>query len=497
MRVPPISRRAFLAATGAAAASGPIARLMPPDPPATSPVTDLPLADPRALSLVDLAAGLRAGRASSEEAVRAYLDRISAVNPSLNAVVQLRRDAALAEARAADKVPREKRGALHGVPVTIKDSLDTAGIISTGGTKGRASYVPAEDATVVRRLRAAGAIVLGKTNTPDLTLAFETNNLVYGRTNNPFDVTRTSGGSSGGAAAIVAAGGSPLDIGSDTGGSIRVPSHFCGIAGHKPTAGRVPRTGHIIGAQGATESLTHLGPLARHVDDLALALSIIAGPDGVDPHVPAVPLGDHRKVTVRGLRVAHFTNLGSLRPTAETAGAVENALRILEKAGCKVHAVEVPGGDDIYPLYSGLMWNDGGASVARILERWGTKESPLFDRIKAAATDPAGEVTARFERWDRWREQLLRLFTDYDVMLCPVYVGPAPAHGTFERPSAAYTQLFDLTGWPSTVIRAGTSPEGLPLGVQCVAHPWREDVSLAVAKHLETALGAWPGPKSV
>ncbi|MFI5311964.1 MAG: amidase, partial [Gemmatimonadales bacterium] len=389
---------------------------------------------------------------------------------------------------------KDRRGLLHGVPVTIKDSLDTAGIISTGGTKGRAAFVPAEDATVVKRLRAAGAIVMGKTNTPDLTLAFETTNLVYGRTNNPFDVTRTPGGSSGGAAAIIAAGGSPLDIGSDTGGSIRVPSHFCGIAGHKPTAGRVPRTGHIIGAEGAVESLTHIGPLARRVDDLALALSIIHGPDGVDPHIPAVPLGDHHNVTVRRLRVGHFTNLGTLRPTAETGAAVEGALKIFEKAGCRLHTIEIPGGDDLYPMYTALMWNDGGASVARILERWGTKESPLFDRIKAATTDSSADVTARLERWDRWRTQMLHLFADYDIIVCPVYVGPAPAHGTFARPSAAYTQLFDLTGWPSTVVRAGTSPEGLPIGVQCVAHPWREDLSLAAAKHLETALGAFPGP---
>lgn len=506
MHVPPVSRRDFLCASGAAAAGAPIARILapdaltsPPDPPAAPPlppttVTEPPVADPRALSLVELAAAIRGGTVTSEAAVRAYLDRIDAVNPKLNAVVQLRRDAALAEARAADRVPREKRGALHGVPVTIKDSLDTAGTISTGGTKGRAAYVPAEDATVVKRLRAAGAILIGKTNTPDLTLAFETNNLVYGRTNNPFDVTRTPGGSSGGAAAIIASGGSPLDIGSDTGGSIRVPSHFCGIAGHKPTAGRVPRTGHIIGFEGHCESLTHIGPLARRVDDLALALSIIAGPDGVDPHVPVSLLGDHRKVAVRGLRVAHFTNLGSLRPTTETVGAVANAVAILEKAGCTSHPIEIPLGDDLYPLYTALMWNDGGAGIKRILDRWGTTESPLFDRIKAATTDSSAAVTARLEHWDQWRSQMLRLFADHDVIVCPVYVGPAPLHGTFERPSAAYTQLFDLTGWPSTVIRAATSPEGLPLGVQCVAHPWREDVSLAVAKHLETAFGSFAAP---
>jgi len=280
----PLSRREFVAATGVAVAGSQLTpHLAPRRARAVAPVINAESADPRSLSLVELAASIRDGRTTSVAAVTAYLDRIAAVNPALNAVVQLRRDGALAEAAAADKVPREKRGRLHGVPITIKDSLETAGLISTGGTKGRAAFVPPEDATVVKRLRAAGAILMGKTNTPDLTLAFETNNLVYGRTNNPYDVTRTSGGSSGGAAAIIAAGGSPLDIGSDTGGSIRIPSHFCGIAGHKATSGRVPRTGHIIGPNGPVESLTHIGPLARPVDDPAPALSIIARPDNLDP----------------------------------------------------------------------------------------------------------------------------------------------------------------------------------------------------------------------
>ena len=209
--------------------------------------------DIRSLPLRALAASLRRGDVSSETVVGAFLDRIAEVNPKLNAVVQLRAEAALEEARAADRVPAGERGPLHGVPMTIKDSLDTAGLVTTGGTKGRASFVPSADATVVRRLRAAGAIILGKTNTPDLTLSYETSNLVYGRTNNPFDASRTSGGSSGGAAAIVAAGGSPMEIGSDTGGSIRLPAHCCGIAGIKPTAGRVPRTGHIIDYEGASQ----------------------------------------------------------------------------------------------------------------------------------------------------------------------------------------------------------------------------------------------------
>ena len=216
-----LSRRAFLAAGGAAALGAPFlnleAQVNVSDSATNSPNAD----DPRSLSLVDLAVAIRTGKLTSAFVVRTYLDRINAVNPALNAVVQIQNDAAMAKAREADLVPHNKRGALHGVPITIKDSLDTAEIISTGGTKGRANYLPPNDATVVARLKAAGAIILGKTNTPDLTMAFETSNLVYGRTNNPFDVARTPGGSSGGAAAIVAAGGSPLDIGSDTGGSIR------------------------------------------------------------------------------------------------------------------------------------------------------------------------------------------------------------------------------------------------------------------------------------
>ena len=498
----PLSRRAFIAASGAAAmgtqlgtqVSAPFLNLDHRSPVSDSAMQPTPAFNILSVPLVYLATLIRTNEITSEDAVRAFLARIDEVNPKLNAVEQIQHTGALEKARAADALPHEKRGPLHGVPITIKDSLDTAGIISTGGTKGRANYIPTRDATAVARLKAAGAIILGKTNTPDLTMAFETNNLVYGRTNNPFDITRTPGGSSGGAAAIVAALGSPLDIGSDTGGSIRVPSHFCGIAGIKPTAGRVSRAGHIIDFAGPCESLTHIGPLAKTVDDLALALHIIAGPDNIDPHVVAAPLGDHTKIPVKNLRVAYFIDLGSLKPTAETASCVEHALKVLESAGCKHKGIEIPGADDIYNVYSGLIWGDGGAGMARILERWGTTESPLFDRIKAATALSSADYSAQYEKFDNWRSSMLRLFADFDVIICPVNGGPAPLHGTFSRPGAAYTQLFDLTGWPSTVIRAGTSPEGLPLGIQCVAHPWREDLSLAVAKHLETAFGPFKGP---
>ena len=223
-------------------------------------------------STVDIAAAIRSGRVSSAEVVEACLRRIGVVNPRINAVVCLA-DGSLEAARAADADLRHGviRGPLHGVPFTIKDSLDTAGVVTTAGTVGWAERVPERDATVVARLKAAGGILLGKTNTPEFTWSNEADNLVYGRTSNPYDLDRSSGGSSGGSAAIVAAGGSPFDIGSDTGDSIRQPAHVCGVAGLKPTSGRVPRTGHSPSYRGILESLTQLGPIARRVDDLATA----------------------------------------------------------------------------------------------------------------------------------------------------------------------------------------------------------------------------------
>src|SRR5438105_1821797 len=231
-------------------------------------------------SATAIAQAIREKRVSATEVVEAHLQRIAAVNPALNAVVQVAGARARLEALAADQALArgELRGPLHGVPMTIKDSLDTAGVISTGGTKGRATMVPGQDATVVARLRAAGAILLGKTNTPELTLSGETDNLVYGRTNNPYDLARTPGGSSGGAGAIVTSGGSACDIGSDTGGSIRLPAHFLGMAGIKPTSGRVPRTGHYVPVgMGAVDALQQLGPMERSDEDLMLRFLIIAG----------------------------------------------------------------------------------------------------------------------------------------------------------------------------------------------------------------------------
>jgi amidase len=450
-----------------------------------------------------LAQAIRAKQVSVKEVVELHLQRIAEVNPALNAVVQLASERALNEARAADQalLHGDQVGPLHGVPMTIKDSLDTAGVISTGATKGRATFVPRQDATVVARLRAAGAILLGKTNTPELTLAGETDNLIYGRTNNPYDRSRTPGGSSGGAGAIIAASGSPFDIGSDTGGSIRLPAHFCGIAGLKPTSGRVPRTGHVVPfGLGAVDALTQNGPMARYVADLALILPLIAGVDGHDPGIVPVPLGEPHRVALQGLRVAVHTDNGIKTPTPDIIAAVNNAAQTLAAAGLIVTEDRPAALPQTFELSRQLSGGDGRAWVRRLLDKAGTRQIHpwLQKRLDESQPLSVAEFTALLEAVDQFRSEMLVFIQQYDVILCPVCAFPAPPHGTTFTEEMwkgfSYTGAYNLTGWPGAVVRAGTSPEGLPIGVQIVARPWREDVALAVAQHLETALGGWQPP---
>ena len=259
-------------------------------------------------SATDIAAAVRAGEVSALEVVEAHLAHIHQHNPSLNAIVTLDEEGARAAARAADEARArgEPLGPLHGVPVTIKDAIETAGLRTTVGSPLLADHVPDEDAVAVARLRAAGAIVLGKTNVPVLSAAAQTSNPIFGRTNNPWDVSRTPGGSSGGSAAAVASGMSPLDLGADIGGSLRIPASFCGVCSLKPTEHRVPTAGHIPPLPGYPQAVRHmntLGPLARTVDDLTLALRVIAGPHRRQPDVPPVPLGPMPDMALDGLRL--------------------------------------------------------------------------------------------------------------------------------------------------------------------------------------------------
>lgn len=450
-------------------------------------------------SVADIAARIGRGELSSEEVVTACIDRIEAVNPALNAVVQMTPDAALARAREADAARARgvSWGPLHGVPMTIKDSFDTAGVVSSGGTLGRARFVPQRDATVVARLRGAGAILLGKTNTPELTLSFETDNLVYGRTANPYDLDRSPGGSSGGAAAIVAAGGAPFDIGSDYGGSIRAPAHFCGIAGLKPTAGRVPRTGHVFPFGGIQDAYQQIGPLARYVDDLALLLPLIAGPDFIDPGVTAQPLADPRRVELASLRIAFHSDNGVLAADADVAEAVTVAARALEPDVRAVEERRPPGAERGVEIGFGLTMWDGGSAVRRLLEEAGTERHTLAPLMGGTALD-AEQLGRLIADWYAWRSTMLAFLAEWDVILCPVTASCAPRHGFMAEPNAllsfGYSMTYNATGWPAAVVRVGTSAEGLPIGVQIVAAPSREDVALAVAKHVESALGGFRPP---
>ena len=460
-------------------------------------VTDLNLTT---ASARQLASAIRQGEVSSAEVVEACLQRIAEVNPRLNAVVSLRADAAREEARAADAKQRSgaELGPLHGVPVTIKDAFDLAGLPHTSGTLGRRDVVPESDATGVARFKQAGAIPLGKTNTPELTLAYETDNLLFGRTNNPHDLTRTPGGSSGGEAGIIATGGSPLGLATDIGGSIRVPAHFCGIAGLKPTLGRVPTTGTFPPAVGIAGGLYHVGPLARSVEDLTLALQVLAGPDGRDPRCAPAPLGDPAAVKLGALRVAYYADNGTLAATPETARAVSDAATALRDAGATVAEARPDRAEQAFELFARLFGADDSANVLHLLEVIGTSQpSPLLVQLGQTVhpfAGPAAALTGLLAELDIWRMRQAAFLARFDVIISPVTAAPACVHGTSLQPDVlpgfSYSMTHDLTGWPAVVVRGGTSPEGLPIGVQIVAAPWREDVALAAALEIERKLSS-------
>ncbi len=444
------------------------------------------------LSVVEIASSIQKGEISSSAAVDAFLKRIEEVNPQLNAVVRLNEERARAEALEADAdLARGKiRGALHGVPMTLKDSFDSAGVISAGGTLGRAHTVPTSDATVLARLKNCGAILLGKTNTSEFTLSYDTNNLVYGQTSNPYDLTRTPGGSSGGAAAIVAAGGSPFDIGSDYGGSLRYPSHCCGVTTIKPTSGRVPRTGHILPFGGMLDFCQQVGPIARSVKDLGYLLPLIAGPDGIDPSIIPMPLGNPDRVDIRQLKVAFHTDNGILAPSHETSAAVERAASMLASYGMAVDNKRPPVIDQTYGIMMDLFAADGGASIRRLLRESGTLEHSI-PWLKDAKPVDFDSFDSLIMKWYKFRSSMTSFFNEYDVLLSPVNSFAALPHGSIQDDLRAfsYTMTYNLTGFPVAVVRAGTSTEGLPIGIQIIARPWREDVALAIAEYLERALG--------
>ena len=446
-----------------------------------------------------LAALIRDGQLSPVEVVRAHLRRVEDVNGRLNAVVTLDDRADDRAREAEDAVARgEPLGPLHGVPVTIKDCVDTAGLRTTRGSRLFSDYAPATDATVVRRLTDAGAIVIGKTNMPEFALWWETDNAVFGRTENPWLEGRTPGGSSGGEAAAIASGASPLGIGSDVGGSIREPAAYCGIVGLKATHGRVPLTGHW---PDVLLRFMHVGPMARTVRDAALALSVIAGPDGVDPYAVPLPAPDAGSPDgpVDGLRVGWCVE-GPFSPLADDVrDAVADAATALSDAGCRVESVSLGEWErrSALDISNRVYGPETLHYLAPLVAGREEELSPPIRRRLAWPQPGMNEYLAAGQELDGFRQAAARYFAGYDLLLCPAGPVTAHPHDSAEievageklpgRNALRYTIPFDLTGSPAASVPFRWSEEGLPIGVQLAGRHFDEATLLRAAAVLESA----------
>jgi Asp-tRNA(Asn)/Glu-tRNA(Gln) amidotransferase A subunit family amidase len=462
------------------------------------------------LSAVSMAQQIRQKKLSPIELVEAHLKQIERLNPILNAFVQVDAEGALRQARAAEAAVsrKQKLGPLHGVPLSIKSSIEVAGLRCEAGTKLRAGYVAAQDAPLVTRLRHAGAIILGTTNCAELLMAWETDNLLYGRTNNPWDLSRTPGGSSGGEAAAIASGCSAGGVGSDGGGSIRVPAHFAGICGLKPTPGRIPATGHFPHSVGPFALLGVVGPMARTVPDLKVLFEVMQGPDDGDPSAAPVPVRWPGKDGLKKVRIGYFEDDGRTPVTAETRTAVRTAAEALRRAGFQVEAFRPEGLEVARQLWWKLFGVAGGMLLRPMTEAHEADLSPMlkqFSALVAAELPHTGQTL--LDTWiqrDQVRTQIFTQMREYPVLLCPVAAIPAFKHGerswkieekTVQYLEAwSYTEWFNLLGTPAAVVPVGKSAEGLPIGVQIVARPWEEELVLAVAAELEAQCSGWHKP---
>ncbi|RJP95331.1 MAG: amidase [Desulfobacteraceae bacterium] len=477
----------------------------------------------------ELAEAIRSGKLTSVEVVSAHINHIHKYNPDLNAIVFIDEKSALEKARQADEALArgEILGALHGVPVSIKDHFAVDGMRVTNAFPPLADQVTDFDATVVKRLKDAGAIILGITNMPVMAMDVQTFNPIYGRTNNPWDLTRTPGGSSGGGAAAVASGMSPLTIGSDLGGSIRIPAAFCGIYGIKPTENFVSGYGIFPGISDANKrtvrAMASLGPLARSIKDLKLCLPIIAGPDGYDAMVPAVDLSPKPKPAYTDLRIAWSDNFGDVPVSNETRKVMEQVIQKLTDKGCTIKQLNPPHFDfpEVWETWGkmvDLQININLPAPARFLmyalgglER---RQSPLLQMVYPATYDKFIEESSRREILIAHLEQFLM---KWDVFICPVVTRSAYKHhepndvifgyNIYRDPipvgdhqlnywtaNSAYTAPFNATGNPVITIPAGYSEDGMPIGLQIVGRRWHDMELLDMAEMIDAAAGAYREP---
>jgi amidase len=509
------TRRDFLVTGAATAAAGAAARAAHPSAAQKQPV--LPLHGWQYAPATTAARAIQTKQVSSVELTKLMLDRIQRLDPKIHAIVTVTADEALRRAREADAALAQGRiwGPLHGVPCTIKDTLETAGVRTTAGAPFLKDYVPKQDAVVVARMRAAGMVMLGKTNTPLMAGDWQSYNDLFPTTNNPWDLARTPGGSTGGGAAATAAGLGYLTLGSDIGGSIRVPAHFCGLFGHKPTVNVVPLGGHIPpppGFVGPEMNLPVVGPLARSAADLLLAMSVLGGPTTEDAVAYRWTLPPARRKSARDLRLRYVLEHPMCPVTASVKLRLQAAVDALRGMGATVEE-GFPTGIDVsgqYKTYLELLW-------VAMLPMYSEAEAQKLRDSRPAADDLVGIInkaalTMTHAQWAEaeGRRHAARAawqayFRDHDAFLMPVDFVPAFAHDhdpdqsarvlkTPEGPRRYRDQLFwasfaIMTGLPATVAPAGLTAEGLPVGVQILG-PWLEDATpIFVAEALEREFG--------
>lgn len=460
------------------------------------------------LPALSMAQQIRERKMSPVELVEAHLTRIESLNPKLNAFVQVDAAGARAQARQAEDavMRRHNLGPLHGVPLSIKSSIAVSGLSHEAGTRLRSGMIAEKDAPLVSRLRNAGAIILGTTNTPELLMAWETDNLLYGRSNNAWDLSRTPGGSSGGEAAAIASGCSAGGVGSDGGGSIRVPAHFSGICGLKPTPGRIPASGHFPSSVGPFALLGVVGPMARTVADLKVLFEAMQGPDDGDPSAAPVPV--QWPENVKRLRVGYFEDDGRTPVTSETRAAVRTAAEGLKAAGFTVEPFRPEALEQARQLWWQFFGIAGGMLLGPMIKGREEELSPILKEfsswVAAESTHTAHTLLDAWIQRDVVRMKIFEQMKDYPVLLCPAAAIPAFRHGertwkidgkTVEYLDAwSYTEWFNLLGTPAAVVPVGQSPEGLPIGVQISARPWQEESVLEVAAAVEQACGNWRKP---
>lgn len=463
-----------------------------------------------AKSIGELAEIIRTEAISPVDVMNAFLQGIEKLNPKINAVVTLATDAMEKAREAEAAVTRgDALGPLHGVPVTIKDTIETAGLRTTSGSVMRAEFLPERDAPAVSRLKAAGAIVLGKTNAAEMAMDYTADNPVFGRTNNPYNLSLTPGGSSGGEGAAIASCLSAGGIGSDLAGSIRIPAHFCGIAGLKPTVGRVPGAGQFPPSIGPYSLGAAIGPMARSVSDLQLLFEVLAGMETSAPSGDKTrKLLESRRTSMGGWRVACYADDGVSPVSEETQNALETAARALADAGLIIVRTRPPGIERGHDLWLEIF---SRASVVQLRNVYDGHQEKAGDfvrwRLATADDTPLPSLDDYINSWlerDRLRASLVEWMEATPLILAPVGATPAYPHDTHKVTvgdrtlntfrAFSYSQTFNVFDLPVVVVPAGKSSEGVPIGVQIIGRPFAEETVLAAAAIIEEATGGWQPP---